>query len=169
MIKISHSLIWFFCRCQSMRPSTMCRKQVLCLENPVPCSQHFAYKVVIHMAGTNVTCLKHKKYYMAWEDIQDLLWRACLPNTEWRVFRLLQIRFLCPTSTSLLHQQSYNSTLVNACYSLISSIQLDIDDREFTRVVLTAKGVGVLSGLVFCTAAAFLLPRFEQHWEDRVN
>ncbi len=48
-------------------------------------------------------------------------------------------------------------------------MQLDIDDWELPRVVLTAKGAGIGSGLVFCTAAAFLLSGFEQHWEHRVD
>lgn len=76
----------------------------------------------------NATCLKHKKYYMAWKTSRDLLclcgrqlptrWRACVPNTEWRVFWLLQIRFLCPTSTSLLHKQSIQ---LNPSHRLLQS------------------------------------------------
>jgi hypothetical protein len=58
------------------------------------------------------------------------------------------------------------STLTIAWCIFPSSMQLDIDDWTFTRVVLTAVGVGIISGLVFCTAAAYLLPDVEERWEE---
>ena len=44
-------------------------------------------------------------------------------------------------------------------------MQLDIRDWTITQVVLTAIGVGVLSGLVFCAASVYILPDAEEPWE----
>ena len=44
-------------------------------------------------------------------------------------------------------------------------MQLDIEDWTLTQVVLTAVGVGILSGLVFCAASAYVLPTVEEPWE----
>jgi hypothetical protein len=46
-------------------------------------------------------------------------------------------------------------------------MQLDVQDWSITQVVVTAVGLGFLSGLVVCAAAAYL-PDVEERWRDRL-
>jgi hypothetical protein len=46
------------------------------------------------------------------------------------------------------------------------SMQVEIENWTFSRIVFTAVGVGILSGLVFCAAATYLLPDIEERWAD---
>jgi hypothetical protein len=45
-------------------------------------------------------------------------------------------------------------------------MQLDIQDCTVTQIVVTDVGVGILSGLVFCAAATYLLLNVEECWKD---
>jgi hypothetical protein len=111
------------------------------------------------MAGPKATYLKHKQYYMAWETSRDL---QCLCEGDLHVGELAFLirnggfsgslyNFIFFLRRQLLFfiNNPYSSTSVTGCCSLISSIQLDIDDWEFTQVVLTAIEVDIFSGLVF--------------------
>jgi hypothetical protein len=73
---------------------------------------------------------------------------------------LLILFFLSDTFFPLSHSPIITSSI------LLSPMQLDIQDCTVTQVVVTDVGVGILSGLVFCAAATYLLLNVEEFWKD---
>jgi hypothetical protein len=44
-------------------------------------------------------------------------------------------------------------------------MQLEIEGWTFTQVILTAVGLGILSGPIFCATSVYILPDTKEPWE----